>query len=154
TAAPAATGPQTFADRDSAIAASERVDISTLDLEGSISLTGARIDDLELKQYRETVEPDSDIIALLKPAGLPDAYFVEQGWVAAAGSTVALPDSQTVWTVEGDNATLTAATPVTLRYDNGQGLVFHRTFAVDDYYLFTVTQTVDNQGSGDIALFP
>jgi YidC/Oxa1 family membrane protein insertase len=153
-AAPVTTGPQTFADRDSAIAASERVDISTLDLEGSISLTGARIDDLELKQYRETVEPDSPIIALLKPAGLPDAYFIEQGWVAAAGSNVALPDSQTIWTVEGDATTLTADTPVTLLYDNGQGLVFRRTFAVDDYYLFTVTQTVANSGSGDIALFP
>ena len=153
-AAPVTTGPQTFADRDSAIAASERVDISTLYLEGSISLTGARIDDLELKQYRETVEPDSPIIALLKPAGLPDAYFIEQGWVAAAGSNVALPDSQTLWTVEGDATTLTADTPVTLRYDNDQGLVFRRTFAVDDYYLFTVTQTVENSGSGDLALFP
>ncbi|KKB07383.1 membrane protein insertase YidC [Devosia chinhatensis] len=153
-AAPATTGPQTFADRETAIAASDRVEISTLDLEGSINLTGARIDDLELKQYRETVEPDSPIIALLKPAGLPDAYFIEQGWVAAAGSTVALPDSNTVWTLEGDAGTLTADTPVTLRYDNGQGLVFRRTFAVDDFYMFTVTQTVENSGSGDIALFP
>ncbi len=151
---PAVDGTQSFADRDSALAATQRITISTVDLEGSINLTGARIDDLELKQYRETVEPDSPIIALLKPAGLPDAYFVEQGWVAAAGSTIALPDAQTVWTVEGDNATLTASTPVTLTWNNGQGLVFHRTFSVDDYYLFTVTQTIDNQGTGDVALFP
>ena len=149
-----ATGAPTFADRDSALAASQRVEISTLDLEGSINLTGARIDDLELKQYRETVEPNSPIIALLKPAGLPDAYFIEQGWVAAAGSNVALPDSNSVWSVEGQATTLTADTPVTLRYDNGQGLVFRRTFALDDYYLFTVTQTVENSGTGDIALFP
>lgn len=153
-AAPAIPGTETFADRDSAIASSERVQISTLDLEGSINLTGARIDDLELRQYREEVDPNSPIIALLKPAGLADAYFVEQGWVAAAGSSVALPDSQTVWTLEGDATTLTAQTPVTLRYDNGQGLVFRRTFSLDDYYLFTVTQTVENSGSGDIALFP
>ncbi|UYN98111.1 MAG: membrane protein insertase YidC [Devosia sp.] len=153
-AADAATTPVAFETRDSALASSERVTISTADLEGSINLTGARIDDLELKQYRETVDPDSPIIALLTPAGRPDAYFIEQGWVAAAGSTVALPDTNTVWTVEGDNTTLTAETPVTLRYDNGQGLVFHRTFAVDDYYLFTVTQTVDNAGAGDVALFP
>ncbi len=155
-AAPAATSgaPQVFADRDTAIAATDRVAISTADLEGSINLTGARIDDLELKQYRETVDPDSPIIALLKPAGLPDAYFVEQGWAAAAGSNVALPTSQSVWTLEGENATLTADTPVTLRFDNGEGLVFHRTFAVDDFYLFTVTQTVENTGAGDVALFP
>ena len=148
------TGIQTFADRDSALAASNRVEISTLDLEGSINLTGARIDDLELKQYRETVEPDSAIIALLKPAGLPDAYFIEQGWVAAAGASVTVPDSNTVWSLEGDNTTLTAENAVTLRYDNGQGLIFRRTFALDDYYLFTVTQTVENTGTGDIALFP
>lgn len=153
-AAPAETGTQTFADRASAIAATERVTISTVDLEGSINLTGARIDDLQLKNYRETVEPDSPIIALLKPAGLPDAYFVEQGWVAAAGASIALPDSQTQWTVEGENATLTADTPVTLVWDNGAGLVFRRTIAVDDYYLFTITQSVENQGTGDVALFP
>ncbi len=152
--AAATTGIQTFVDRDSALAASNRVEISTLDLEGSINLTGARIDDLELKQYRETVEPDSAIIALLKPAGLPDAYFIEQGWVAAAGASVTVPDSNTVWSVEGDNTTLTAENAVTLRYDNGQGLIFRRTFALDDYYLFTVTQTVENTGTGDIALFP
>ncbi len=147
-------GTQTFADRTSALAASDRVSISTLDLEGSINLTGAKIDDLELKQYRETVEPDSPIIALLSPAGSPGAYFIEQGWVAAGGTNITLPDSQTRWQVEGDATTLTAETPVTLRYDNGQGLVFRRTFALDDYYLFTVTQSIENNGSGDVALFP
>jgi YidC/Oxa1 family membrane protein insertase len=153
-AAPAADTPQVFADRDSALAASDRVSIATADLEGSINLTGARIDDLQLRQYRETTEPDSAIVTLLKPAGLPDAYYVEQGWAAAAGATIAVPDSQTVWAVEGENATLTAQTPVTLVYDNGAGLIFRRTFAVDDYYLFTVTQSVENTGSGDVALFP
>jgi len=146
--------PRAFTDRATAVAASERVTISTADLEGSINLTGARIDDLLLKQYRETVDPDSPIIALLKPAGLPDAYFIEQGWAAAAGSAVTLPTSQSVWTVEGDNTTLTADTPVTLRFDNGEGLTFRRTFAIDDYYLFTVTQAVENTGAGDVALFP
>ncbi|MBJ3786856.1 membrane protein insertase YidC [Devosia sediminis] len=153
-AAPAADAPLVFADTATALAASERVAISTADLEGSINLTGARIDDLRLRQYRETTEPDSAIVTLLKPAGLPDAYFVEQGWAAAAGSTVAVPDGQSVWTVEGDNASLTAGTPVTLVYDNGAGLIFRRTFAVDDYYLFTVTQSVENTGTGDVALFP
>jgi len=146
--------PRAFTDRATAVAASERVTISTADLEGSINLTGARIDDLLLKQYRETVDPDSPIIALLKPAGLPDAYFIEQGWAAAAGSAVTLPTSQSIWTVEGDNTTLTADTPVTLRFDNGEGLTFRRTFAIDDYYLFTVTQAVENTGAGDVALFP
>ena len=89
--------------------------------------------------------PTRPIITLLTPAGAPDAYFAEQGWAPAAGTTVALPDSKSVWTVEGDNTTLTATTPVTLRYDNGAGLIFRRTFAVDEHYLFTVTQSVENQ---------
>jgi YidC/Oxa1 family membrane protein insertase len=153
--APAVAGaPATFEDRAAAIAATQRVQINTEDLEGSINLTGARIDDLELKQYRETVDPQSPIITLLTPAGAPNAYFAEQGWVPAAGASIALPDAQTVWTVEGDNSTLTASTPVTLVYDNGAGLIFRRTFAVDEHYLFTVTQSVENQGAGDVALFP
>ena len=150
----AADGTVSFPDRAAAIAASERVIINTEDLEGSINLTGARLDDLELKQYRETVDPESPIITLLTPAGAPNAYFAEQGWVPAAGANIAVPDGQTVWSVEGENATLTAETPVTLVWDNGAGLIFRRTFAVDEHYLFTVTQSIENVGTGDVALFP
>ncbi len=150
----AADGTVTYADRAAAIAATSRITIDTEDLHGSINLTGARLDDLELKQYRETVDPTSPIITLLTPAGAPNAYFAEQGWVPAAGASVALPDSKSVWSVEGDATTLTAATPVTLRWDNGAGLIFRRTFAVDEHYLFTVTQSVENTGTGDVALFP
>lgn len=145
---------QTFADRATAIAASNRVTIDTEDLAGSINLTGARIDDLRLEKYRETVAPDSPIITLLSPSGAPGGYYVEHGWAPAAGATTALPDANTVWALDGDATTLTAATPVTLRYDNGQGLIFRRTIALDEHYLFTITQTVENTGSGDVALFP
>ena len=122
-------GAQTFADRASALAASNRVAIDTEDLAGSINLTGARIDDLRLEKYRETVDPASPIITLLSPSGAPGGYYVEHGWAPAAGATVTLPDANTVWTLEGDATTLTAATPVTLRYDNGQGLIFRRTIS-------------------------
>ena len=150
----AADGTVTYADRDAAIAATSRVTIDTEDLHGSINLTGARLDDLELKQYRETVDPASPIITLLTPAGVPNAYFAEQGWVPAAGASIAVPDGKSVWSVEGDATTLTAATPVTLVWDNGAGLIFRRTFSVDEHYLFTVTQSVENTGAGDVALFP
>jgi YidC/Oxa1 family membrane protein insertase len=150
----AADGTVTYADRAQAIAATQRVVIDTEDLAGSINLTGARLDDLELKQYRETVDPNSPIITLLTPAGVPNAYFAEQGWVPAAGANIAVPNGQTIWSVEGANTSLTAATPVTLVWDNGAGLIFRRTFAVDQHYLFTVTQSVENVGTGDVALFP
>ncbi|HHY48678.1 MAG TPA: membrane protein insertase YidC, partial [Alphaproteobacteria bacterium] len=123
-------------------------------LAGSINLVGGRIDDLLLRKYHETVDPNSPQITLLTPAGAPDAYFVEQGWVNVPGGSIAVPKDDTVWTVEGDNQTLTEATPVTLRYDNGAGLVFRRTFAIDENYLFTVTQSVENTGTESATLFP
>jgi YidC/Oxa1 family membrane protein insertase len=152
-AASATQAPGTYADRASAIAATPRLAIDTDALSGSISLTGARLDDLKLKQYTETVAPDSPVITLLNPSGAPSGYYVEQGWVPASGATIAVPDGTTVWAVEGEAQTLTTATPVTLRWDNGAGLIFRRTYAVDSNYLFTVTQTVENQTGGDIALY-
>src|SRR5690606_8479711 len=102
----------------------------------------------------ETVDPDSPIITLLSPSGAPGGYYVEQGFVPASGSNVAVPGNDTVWSLEGENTTLTEATPVTLIWDNGAGLVFRRTIAIDEHYLFTVTQTVENTGNGDVALYP
>jgi YidC/Oxa1 family membrane protein insertase len=152
TTAPATAGAQTFTDRAAAIAATPRLAIDTPTLEGSISLTGARLDDLKLKNYRETIDPKSPIITLLTPSGAPDAYYVEQGWVPV-DSKVKVPDATTTWTADA-GATLTDAKPVTLSWDNGAGLVFHRTFAVDKDYLFTVTQSVDNTSGAAVQLFP
>jgi YidC/Oxa1 family membrane protein insertase len=149
-----AAGPQVFADRASALAASSRIAIDTPELEGSINLTGARIDDLRLRQYRETVQPDSAIITLLSPAGAPGGYYIEQGWTVAAGASTAVPQRDTVWTAETPEASLSVDRPVTLTWDNGEGLVFRRTIAVDQNFLFTVTQSIENQTGGDVALFP
>ncbi len=143
----------TFPTREAALAASQRLPIDTPALSGSISLTGARIDDLRLKEYHETVDPDSPIITLLSPSGAPGGYYIESGWAPAAGSTAKLPDANSVWTVEGDTTALTVGTPVKLRWDNGAGLVFHRTISVDDHYLFTIEQEVDNNTGGDVALY-
>ena len=152
-AAGAAAGTGSFADRGAALSASpKRIAIDTASLQGSINLSGGRLDDLELKKYRETLDPKSPIITLLTPSGAPNAYYVEQGWAATAAG-VKLPDPATMWTADG-NARLTETTPVTLSWDNGAGLVFHRTFAVDTNYLFTVTQSVDNKSGADVALFP
>ncbi len=148
------TGAQSFATREDAIAATQRVSIETEDLSGSINLTGALIDDLHLKQYHETVDENSPIITLLTPAGVPNAYFAEEGWLPVAGNAITVPNAQSVWTVEGANTTLTAETPVTLAWDNGAGLIFRRTISVDEHYLFTVSQSIENQTQGDVALYP
>ena len=149
---PATDTPVSFADRASAIAATSRVAIDTPAVVGSINLRGGRLDDLQLKKYTETIAKDSPIITLLSPSGAPNAYYVEQGWAAANGTTQ-VPDATTVWTVEGD-VKLTPTTPVVLSWNNGNGLIFRRTFAVDENYLFTVTQSIENSSGSDVALFP
>ena len=133
------------ASRDAVIAASPRIAIATPTLRGSIDLKGGRIDDLSLEQYRETIDPNSPAIVLFSPSGAPDAYYAEFGWVPAAGATAAMPGPDTVWKQEGSGA-LGIDHPVTLTYDNGAGLIFRRTIAVDDHYLFTLKDQVAEQG--------
>ena len=139
--------------RDAAIASKPRVKINTPRLSGSLSLTGARIDDLLLTKYRETVDPASPAIELFSPSGTANPYYAEFGWVPATGSTVRVPDQNTVWVQEG-SGTLTPSTPVTLKYDNGEGLTFRRSISVDEHYLFTIKDEVTNAGSAPVTLYP
>jgi YidC/Oxa1 family membrane protein insertase len=138
------------ANRAQAIAASGRVAIDTPSLQGSINLTGARIDDISLKHYHVTVDPNSPIIELLNPQAVPSGFYSEIGFVGS-DATGAVPGPETVWTVEG-NPSLTPATPVTLTYVNEKGLTFSRTIAVDQNYMFTVSDTVTNAGGADVTL--
>ena len=135
------------------LAASPRIAIDTPRLKGSIALKGARIDDLALTQYRETVDPKSPAIVLLAPSGTEHPFYAEFGWVPGAGVTAKLPNADTVWRQEGAGA-LTVGKPITLAWDNGEGLEFRRTIAVDDKYLFTVKDEVANKGAAPVTLFP
>ncbi|WP_298423825.1 membrane protein insertase YidC [Rhodoblastus sp.] len=146
-----AAAPQQMS-REEALAESKRIALETPSLFGSIALKGARIDDLSLRDYHETPDPKSANIVLLSPSGAPDAYFVEFNYVAPHGVTLNLPGAETLWTPDGDK--LTPATPVTLTFDNGGGLVFKRKVSVDDHYLFTVVDTIENRGTGAVTFFP
>ena len=139
--------------RDTAIAATPRVKIDTPRLSGSISLKGARIDDLSLVQFRETVDPASPAIVLYSPSGTESPYYAEFGWVSASGSSAKTPDQNTTWQQEGTGG-LTPDHPVTLKYDNGDGLTFRRTIAIDDRYLFTIKDEVSNVGNAPVTLYP
>jgi len=139
--------------RDTAIASTPRVKIETPRLAGSISLKGARIDDLSLVQFRDTVDPTSPAIVLYSPSGTASPYYAEFGWVAGSGSTLKVPDQNTIWQQEGTGG-LTPSSPVTLKYDNGDGLIFHRTISIDDRYLFTIKDEVSNVGSAPVTLYP
>ena len=130
--------------RETVLSESARISIETDHVRGSISLTGGRIDDLALKQYRETLEPDSDIVTLLSPVGSSAAYYALYGWAPGGDLDFEqVPGANTVWQIESGD-TLTPGTPVILRWDNGAGLVFRRTVEIDDDFLFTITQSVEN----------
>ena len=136
--------------REAVLAASPRVEIDTPQVKGSIALRGARLDDLALKKYRETVNPNSPPIVLLSPSGAPHPFYAQVGWVTATGTDLKLDES--VWRQQGSGA-LTPSHPVTLVLD-GEGLQFRRTISVDDKYLFTIEDSVTNTGAEPVSLFP
>jgi YidC/Oxa1 family membrane protein insertase len=138
--------------RAEAAAPTPRLPIDNGRLHGSVSLRGARIDQVTLADYRETVDPGSPEITLLSPPASASPYFAEFGWVAGAPG-VAVPDGQTVWRSEGAER-LTPQTPVTLRWDNGQGLAFAQEIGLDRDYMFSVRRTVTNGGTAPVTLYP
>ena len=139
--------------RDEAIAATPRVKIETPSLMGSINLVGAKLDDLHLTKYRETINPASPTIIFLSPSGTKGALFAEQGFVAAPGTTVKLPDPKSQWLAPA-GAVLAPDKPVTLTWDNGEGVTFTRTISIDDEYVFAVSQTVQNNSQTALNLLP
>ena len=148
TAVPAATPAQ------SALASAPRIPVETDSVKGTISLLGGRIDDLQLKNYRETLDPDSDIVTLLAPMGSEGAYYALYGWAPAGGlSGDQVPGANTLWQLES-GATLTPQTPITLVWDNGAGLTFRNKISIDEQFLFTVDQSVQNNSTNVVELAP
>ena len=90
---------------------------------------------------------------LLSPSGSPEPFYAEFGWTNAAGANVKVPAADTVWT-QASSGALGVGHPVTLTYDNGQGLEFRRTIAVDDKYLFTIKDEVANKSDKPVSLYP
>ena len=137
-----------------ALDAAPRISIDTAELGGSISLLGGRIDDLELKSYRDTLDEDSPLVTLLSPYGKEKPYYALYGWAPAGDLAAdAVPGPNTLWTLETGKI-LTTETPVTLRWDNGGGLIFRRTVSVDEHYLFSISQSVENTSQATRRLFP
>jgi YidC/Oxa1 family membrane protein insertase len=136
--------------RAAAVAASPRVQIATPSLKGSLSLKGARIDDLYLVKYRETLDSPAPV-ELFRPEGTQYAWFADVGWAGA--NVPGLPGPNTQWTL-AKGSTLAPGQPITLSYTNGAGLTFTRTVAVDDKYMFTVTDTVANTSAQPVTLAP
>jgi YidC/Oxa1 family membrane protein insertase len=148
---PAGQPPSVAIPRAEAAAASPRVAIDAPDLKGTISLKGGRIDDLFLKRYRETLAKNSPLVELFRPEGAEHAFFADFGWVGA--NLPGLPSPETLWQA-APGQTLSPAHPLVMTYDNGAGLKFTRVVTVDEHYMFTVTDTAANFGSGVVTIAP
>ena len=129
-----------------------RVEINAPKISGSISLLGARLDDVVLTDYHETTDPASPRVTGCGPRSDDKPYYVQYGWTAPPGETIALPGDDTVWTAS--ETTLSPGHNVTLNWDNGQGLTFQITLGIDDDYMFTVVQSVKNATGQPVKLLP
>ena len=129
---------------------SEKIIIDNDRLEGSIDLCGAQINEIYLKKFNTSASIDSDYVQLFKK----DSYWVESGWLAPRGANFLLPDENTLWKLESQNSILSPNTPVVISWENGDGLKFIQRFSLDENYLFTFTQEVENNTLGLITLFP
>lgn len=154
TAAPAATQAPAETAAAAPTAQAPRVQIDTPRLSGTISMLGGRLDDLSLKGYRVTQDPNSDIVRLLTPVGENGAYYALHGWIPAGDLGYEdVPGANTEWKITS-GSTLAPGQPVTLGWDNGKGLSFSRQISVDEDYMFTVTDSVQNNGAAAVSLAP
>ncbi len=144
--APAAPTTQAIRPVEAALAEGNRVPIETPALAGSINLVGARIDDITLTKYRQTIKKDSPPVRLFAPGGTKAAYFASIGWSAQG---VVVPGPNTLWTATGSK--LTPTTPVTLSWANGTGQTFRIEYSIDANYLITAKQTIANSGAAAVS---
>ena len=148
------TAATTATDGEATVSEAPRVQIETDNLAGSISLLGGRIDDIYLSKYTLTLDEDSETVRLLRPVGENDAYYAAFGWAAAEGiAGDAVPGPDTLWSIEAGDK-LTPSTPVTLVWENGAGQTFRQTYSVDENFMFTISQSVENASGAQIALRP
>jgi YidC/Oxa1 family membrane protein insertase len=145
--APAQDASTAIRDRALVLKETPRVAIRTPKIIGSINLKGARIDDIVLPTYKETIAKDSPAIRLYSPSGTKDAYFAGFGW---QGEGIKTPDANTVWTASGTE--LTPSSPITLSWNNGAGQSFEIRYSIDENYMISAAQKVSNSGTGAIAV--
>ena len=148
---PSKANPAKSISRNEALKESDRVLIENKNLSGSISLRGALIDDIILKNYRETLDPNSKPIVLLSPKKYEQGYFVESGW-ATTKSDIKVPDNNSLWQIK-EGKKITPNSPITLEWNSREGLIFSKKIEIDDKYLFKITETVRNDKNRAVDLF-
>jgi len=138
--------------REDAIKSTKRIKFENANVIGSISLKGGLIDDITFKKYNETLGAVKKV-TYLNPAESNNGYFVETGWAASNLGKTALPNTETIWKIKG-NDKLSEGNPVLIEWDNKSGLIFRKKIELDDKFLFRVTQEVKNKSNQRIELYP
>ncbi len=147
-----AAGPATGTDPAAAVAApAARLAIESARLSGSLNLRGARLDDLVLRDYRETVEANSALVRLFAGREDLNPYFAQWGWTSADNRT-AVPGPDTDWTASP--GPLSSGNPILLTWDNGAGVTFQIAMSLDANYMFSVDQRVLNRTDQAISVLP
>lgn len=136
------------ASREEVLGSRQSVTINTPHLKGSIPLKGARFDDLTLSDYKDSLEESSDNVTLLSPTGTENSYYADFGWIGEGKR----PDAKSVW--QADREEISTNGTVNLTWDNGEGLRFTRTVSLDESYMFTVTQRIENTGTEAVTVAP
>ena len=129
-----------------------RIKVENENIKGSISLQGAIIDDIIFKNYNETLDGENKVI-FLNPKNSSKDYFIETGWASSGDESIKLPVSESIWKVKG-NSTLTPNSPVTIEWDNGEGLIFTKKIDLDDKFLFKITQSIKNNSNKSYQFYP
>ncbi len=137
--------------REDSLVKSNRVIIENDKVLGSLSLQGAIIDDLSFKNYRKELGSDKKVV-LLNPKETEDGYFIETGWTSV-GNKINVPKIDTIWQVKG-NKILNKDKPITLEWNNNEGLIFKKIIELDDKYLFRIRQEVSNKTNKAVELYP
>ncbi len=127
-----------------------RISMISKEVSGSISLKGARIDDITLTQYKETLEPESELIKLLLKSNGDSPYFIEFGWSSSDG--IKVPNGKSLW--KSSSNILSPDKNITLKWDNGENITFYQDISVDDSFMITVNQRVENNSNDSVTLYP
>lgn len=136
---------------DDVIKKDARIEIQNDSLRGSIRVKGARLDNLYLKKYKQSLEDDSADVELFSPTKTENPYYAEMGWISTSDN-IKVPNSDTMWTVK--QAKLTPDSPIVLEWNNGQGLRFIRRISIDNNYMFRIQQDVENNTNKEVVLYP
>ena len=127
-----------------------RISMISKEVSGSISLKGARIDDITLTQYKATLEPESELIKLLLKSNGDSPYFIEFGWSSPDG--IKVPNGKSLW--KSSSNILSPDKNITLQWDNGENITFYQDISVDDSFMITVNQRVENNSNDSVTLYP